>query len=287
MKNVFALSYRNALFLGCGLLFATSCTQKGNPDDPNASGKIIIKGSNTIGEELAPRLIAAFNKDHPKISVELESRGTDSGMDALMAGQCDIAAASRVVTTGELDRARSNHVELQMHSIGSYAIAVVVSAKNSVTNLSRDEVKGIFTGSIQNWKVVGGPDAPIHLYVRDKISGTYLGFRELAMDNQEYATPAKAFTNYTQIVEATAADPAGIGYASLDLVKNAGVKGIPIRGTAPDTLAVEEGRYPFARLLRLYTNKAKESAATMSFIGFVQSDAGQQILKEAGFIPRP
>ena len=57
--------------------------------------KLDIRGSNTFGEELAPRLIAEFRKDHPDLEVSLESKGTASGVLALLDGACDIAAASR------------------------------------------------------------------------------------------------------------------------------------------------------------------------------------------------
>src|SRR5689334_7861976 len=62
------------------------------PDD----GKIIIRGSNTVGEELAPRLIDEYKKDHRTASFDLDSKGTSYGMGALMGGFCDIAGASRL-----------------------------------------------------------------------------------------------------------------------------------------------------------------------------------------------
>src|ERR1041385_1096215 len=70
-------------------------SQKSQAPEASTKGKIVIKGSNTIGEELAPRLIAEFKKDHPAASFELESKATGYGLAALMAGQCNVAAASR------------------------------------------------------------------------------------------------------------------------------------------------------------------------------------------------
>src|SRR5207244_1672975 len=104
-------------------------------------------------------------------TVELESKGTMTGLSGLFSNQCDIAAASRVVTPAELATATSNNTPLNCHMIGSYAVAVVVNASNSVNNIARDQVRDIFTGVIQNWKQVGGTDAPIHLCGRDPISG--------------------------------------------------------------------------------------------------------------------
>src|SRR2546423_189469 len=92
-------------------LALAGCSDNKEPNAPT-QGKVIIKGSNTIGEELAPRLIAEYKKDRPGITFDLESKGTGSGFAALLAGKCNIAAASRVVNYDELAEANSNHVDL-------------------------------------------------------------------------------------------------------------------------------------------------------------------------------
>jgi phosphate transport system substrate-binding protein len=148
-------------------------------------------------------------------------------------------------------------------------------------------VRDIFTGAIQNWKDVGGPGAPIHLYIRDPISGTYLGFRELALENRPYALPTKTLTNYAGIVQTVSQDPIGIGYSSITLPQNPGVKAVQIGGVAPVTDSVNKGNYPYARVLRFYTNKAKEPPAAMDLVHFVESKRGQEIVAEMGCVPRP
>jgi phosphate transport system substrate-binding protein len=124
------------------------------------------------------------------------------------------------------------------------------------------------------------------LHIRDAISGTPLGFQELAMENKPYASEFKAYTNYAGIAEAVAKDVGGIGYVGLDLTHDAGVKALPIRGIPPTAVTVNEGQYPVSRVLRLYTNKTNETAITQDFIRFVQSPGGQKILEAAGFVPR-
>jgi phosphate transport system substrate-binding protein len=274
-------------------VMVASCSEKkeASPAPATAGGpKVIIRGSNTVGEELAPKLIAEYKKTHPDVTFDLESKGTSYGMGALMGGYCDIASASRLPTKEELEVAQFRNVEFNDYVIGSYAVAVVVSAGNAVTNLTREQVRDIFTGALQNWKDVGGTDAPIHLYARDPISGTYLGFKELAMENKPYAPDPKTFTlftNYQAIVQAVAADPNGIGYASFELATNAGVKAVSIGGVEPSVAVVNKGEYPYARTLHLYTSKASETPATADFIQFVQSTNGQEVLAEAGNVPHP
>lgn len=247
--------------------------------------KVVILGSNTVGEELAPRLVAEYRKEHPGVEFEMEFKGTTYGLGALMVGRCDIAAASREATLNEIELGRARDIHLNNHVIGAYDFAVIVNTASPIANLTRDQVRDLFTGTAKSWKDVGGSDAPVSLDIRHPISGTYLGFRELAMENKSYALNAKTFTNYAAIVEAVAQDPNAIGYTTLDLSSKPGVKAITIGGVAPTAATVSNGQYPYVRFLRLYTDKATESPAASSFIEFVQSKRGQEVLSQMGFTP--
>jgi phosphate transport system substrate-binding protein len=271
-----------------GVMVAGCPAGKQTAETPETTlpGKIVIRGSNTIGEELAPRLISEYKKEHPAASFDLECKGTSYGMGALMGGFCDIAGASRLPLKEELEVAQFRNVELNDYVIGAYSVAVVVNAANHVGNLTREQVRDIFTGAIQNWKAVGGPDAPIHLYIRDPISGTYIGFKELAMENKPYASEQNLFTNYTAIVAAVGRDVNGIGYSSFNLAPHSGAKVVSIEGIEPTAAAVNQGKYPYARVLHLYTNKAKERPAALDFIQFIRSPHGQDVLAQMGYVPR-
>ena len=249
--------------------------------------KIIIRGSNTIGEELAPVLIEEYQKAHPGVTFDTEFKGTSYGSGALMVGRCDISAASRDLTQNELELAKDRGIEFNDYLIGYYGVAVVVNAGNPVANLTADQVRDIFTGETKNWNEVGGPDAPIHVYVRDPISGTHLGFQEVAMEKKPYAHGMKTFTNYDAIVQTVGHDKNGIGYSSLELANKTGAKAISIGGVAPTADTVNKGKYPYARALRLFTDKAKETTPARNFILFVQSPAGQKVVEQMGCVPRP
>ncbi len=269
-------------YLGLALLGAAIAGCSGGKTE-----KIVMLGSNTIGEELAPRLVAEYKKEHPAVAFEMEFKGTTYGLGALMVGRCDIAAASREATTNEVELARQRNIEFNDHVIGAYDVAVIVNAGSPVADLTKEQVRDLFVGTAQNWKDVGGPDAPVNLYIRHPISGTYLGFRELAMENKPYALNVKTFTNYIEIVKAVARDPNGIGYATIAQAGQPGVKLVAIGGAAPSVAAVNKGQYPYARVLRLYTDKANESSAAREFLQFVQSERGQTIVKQMGFAPHP
>jgi phosphate transport system substrate-binding protein len=271
-----SISLRSVLLLL--VLAVASCS-------PPAPEKITIRGSNTFGEELAPKLIAEFKKDHPQVTFDAEYKGTPYGFGALMVDKCDIAAASREINTNEVSLAKDRDLDFNNYVIGTYSVAVILNGNSALTNLTLQQVHDLFTGKVQNWKDVGGPDAPVHLYIRDPISGTHLGFKELAMGNDNYAQHPKTFTNYEGIVQAVAQDPSGIGYASVEDTKKPGIKAAAIGGSAPTPEAVQKGKYPYARPLRLYTNKAKENPLTTDFIHFIQSDRGQKVMADMGFVP--
>lgn len=272
--------------LGLGVLLLGGCTEKHADLEAGAAGQVVIKGSNTFGEELGPRLVAEYRTMHPRVTVALEASNSGAGLAALLAGQCDIAATSRRPTPAEEAAARAKGVELKEYLIGYYGVAVIVHAENPVKRLTPAQVKGIFTGTIRNWREVGGPDRPIRLAVRDPASGTSLGFRELAMENRAYAAGAVMHRSYAELAAAVAAEPGTVGYADMHLVKGAGIRAVRIGDTEPTTLSVNEGWYPYARKLRLYTNGKAEAVAACDFALFVQHAPGQRILEELGFVRR-
>ena len=258
-----------------------------NPPTTEAppSGKITIRGSNTVGEELAPALITEYKKAHPNAVFDLESKGTPYGFGALAGGFCDIAGASRLPSKDEAEVLQFRNTELHDHVIGAYSVPVVVNAANPMANLTREQVRDLFTGVITNWSAVGGPDAPVHLFARDPISGTYIGFKELAMENKPYAREQNLFTNYQGIVAGVAKDADGIGYSSLELAASSGVKAVSIGGIAPGVESVNSGEYPYARKLHLFTSKGHESPDALDFIQFALSERGQKVLVETGNTP--
>lgn len=278
--NLVALPLLCCLLTGCPSSKQTTTSEGAKP-------KLVIRGSNTLGEELAPRLIAEYQKTHANLEFDTEFKGTSYGVGALMVDLCDLAAASRQLSTNELALAKDRAIDFNDYIVGSYSVAVVVNPGNPVANLSRDQVRDIFTGAIQNWKEVGGPDAPIQVHIRDQVSGTHLGFQELAMDRKPYPINAKTFTSYESLAQAIGKEANSIGYSSIELAGTPGIKGVAIDGAVPNLETVKQGKYPYARMLHLYTTKAKESAAAKEFAEFVQSPAGQKILVEVGFVPKP
>lgn len=250
------------------------------------AAQLDIRGSNTFGEDLGPRLISEYRRNHPDVDIALESKGTASGILALLDGACDIAAASRPMTEDEQRLGRSRRIVLRQYNIGYYGVAVVVHPDAPVRGLTDRQVRDIFTGAVTNWSAVGGPDAPIRVFIRDATGGTHLGFQEVAMDRLPYAADAHALPNDAALAQALRGEPHGIGFVAMTLVKRLQLKGLQINGIAPSVVAVSDDLYPYARQLRLYTDPSRESAEAAAFIKFVRSVQGQNILDDAGFVRR-
>lgn len=285
LLKCFCLLAASILLFGCP--GTKPVAEDKGPVTAGSADKVIIRGSNTFGEELAPDLVAEFKKSHPTIKFDIETKATGYGIAALRIGQCDIAAASRTVIAEERELAKDANLEMNDYPVANYSVAIIVPANSPVTNLTKDQVREIFTGKTKNWSEVGGPDANINLYIRDPISGACLGFKEIAMKNEEYAAHPKLHTNYTSLVTAVAADPQGIGYCGLSQAKASGVKALTVDGVEASAANVNSGKYAYARLVRFYTNKAQESQLTKDFIKFVVSTRGQEIIQQIGFAPKP
>jgi phosphate transport system substrate-binding protein len=252
---------------------------------PARAEKIVIRGSNTFGEFIGPQLVAAFCRDNPGMEFDLESKGSATGIAALIEGTCDIGASSRMLTQEEWRLARSRGIRLSPHPVGYYGVAVIVHETNPVRSLTDHQVRDLFTGTEKHWSRLSGQDARVQPYIRDPISGTHLGFRELAMQNQPYSPQARLLTNDWAIAEAVRADPAGIGYVGIHLSKHPGVRAVSVNGVPPSALAINEEMYPYARLMILYVNSDKVSLPARQFIRFVQSRRGQAVLEQHGYVP--
>ena len=248
-----------------------------------SAGPVSIKGSNTFGEEFGPLVISAFREKHPGIDVILESKGTGTGIQALLNGECDIASASRAMNEDEVRLAKSRGIRVQHNGVAYYSVAVIVNAENPVSGLADHEVRDLFTGKITSWRDVGGRNAPVALVIRDPSSGTHLGFQELAMANQPYADAALAKASYLAIVEEVAANPNAIGYCDTRTANIRGVKAIAVNQFKPTGVAIAEGLYPYVRMLRFYTRRDGTTPEARKFIQFVQSRDGQTVAENFGY----
>lgn len=95
--------------------------------------------------------------------------GSGVGISALMEGTTDIAMSSRKMKFDEKVKLQEAKKSTKEVVIAYDALAVVVHPSNKVSNLTREQLEGIFTGKIKNWKEVGGADMKIVAYSRERL----------------------------------------------------------------------------------------------------------------------
>ncbi len=247
-----------------------------------------IKGSDTV-LPLSQKAAESYLKANPSAMVTVTGGGSGVGISALLEGTTDIAQASRRIKFDEKQKLQKDGKTAKEVVIAYDALAIVVNPENKVTNLTREQLEGIFTGKVTNWKEVGGEDMKIVPYSRETSSGTYEFFKESVLKNKNYMNGIMSMPATGAIVQSISQTKGGIGYIGLAYLNNS-VKPIHVSYdngktfTAPSVENAKNETYPIVRALYYYYEAAFE-AKVKSFIDYVLSPAGQQIVGEIGFIP--
>jgi phosphate transport system substrate-binding protein len=167
-------------------------------------------------------------------------------------------------------------------------ISLYANDANAVTELTLDQIKGIYMGTITNWKQVGGADAKIIVYGRENSSGTYVYFRDEVLGGKDYTGLMQSMPGTAAVVNAVVKDVNGIGYGGAAYAK--GVKFIKVKkdaaspGYEPTAENVKADLYPISRYLFMYT-RSRPIGATKAFIDWVLSDEGQAVVTQVGYFP--
>jgi len=216
---------------------------------------ISVKGSDSV-LPLAQAEAEEFLKENSGKSVSVTGGGSGVGIAALIDKQVDIATASRKMTTDEIKKANTNGINPVEHVIAYDGITVIVNPKNPVSKLTFDQLRGIYDGSISNWKQVGGEDKPIAVISRDSSSGTYADFKKDVGFN-EYRPDALTQATTGGIVGEVTQNPNAIGYIGFAYVDK-DIKVLSLdngKGSVlPTQKTILSGEYPLSRTLQIYTN---------------------------------
>ena len=243
---------------------------------------ITVKGSDTM-VILAQRWAEKYMAAHPGTTIQVTGGGSGVGISALINGATDICDASRPMKASEREnlKMRFNSLGVEIKSAKD-GLSVYLNDQNPVGDLSLDQLKGIYTGEIKNWKDVGGPDAKIVLYGRENNSGTYVFFRDNVLKGQDYASAMQSLPGTAAVVNAVAKDPNGIGYGGVAYGK--GIKFAKVNGIAPSGETVKDGTYPLTRYLYMYV-RSRPTGALKDYIDWILSPTGQEIVAKIGYFP--
>jgi phosphate transport system substrate-binding protein len=216
-----------------------------------------------------------FMEEYPDIVVNVQGGGSTAGIQATFNRTCNIGSSSRNLRVDERG--------LRVVLIAVDGIAVIVHTTNQIDNLHLEEIRGIFSGEITNWRALGGRDELIIPVTREEGSGTRASFESMIMGNETISDACLVQDSNGAVREIIATTPQGIGYISVGLVDER-EKAVAINGVKPTHANLITGRYRFTRpFLLLYRDEPQ--GEVKKFTDYVLSKEGQRILEANGLIP--
>ena len=276
-----------------------------------------IQGSNTIGADMAPALVAAYMKakgasdikvesagvqneklvlgyvksTRTRLSVRIAAHGSGTGFQGLLNQGADIAASSRPVKTTEattLSRLADMHSPESEHIVGIDGLAIIINQANPISELSVDEIAEIFSGGYQDWSELGGRPGPINVYARDRNSGTWDSFKGMVLGKTfQLVNGASRFESNEELSSRVATDPNGIGFVGLASVNDAKLVAVSdgsAKALKPNKLTVATEDYALSRRLYFYTDDNIRNPYAAEFIQFALANEGQAVVADSGFI---
>lgn len=245
------------------------------------SGTVTLSGSTTV-QPIAQEAADQFMNDNAKANVTVQGGGSSVGITQVSEGTVNIGDSSRELKDEE------KTLGLVDHKVAFDVIVLIVNPGVNVSNLTGDQVKGIFTGGITNWSQVGGADGTITVVTRDSASGTREMFDEKALGSTK-DKPVKLISgaieaNSNGIMRQKVASTKGtIGYVSYGYLDKS-VKPVRFNGVAGNLQTGLDKTYPLSRYLHMFT-RGEATELTKAYIDFVLSPDFQDTTVSKEYIP--
>jgi len=263
----------------CMALIAACCLMAGTA----WAGNIVIKGSTTV-LPIAQKVSEVYMKENPEVKISISGGGSGNGIKALIDGSTDIADSSRFIKDKEVAAAVQQGRYPVPFAVAYDCIVPVVHPSNGVSNLTLEQLKGIYKGKIKNWKDIGGPDRPVVVISRDTSSGTYEVWAKKVMEKERVYPGALLQASNGAVVQAVAKNKNAVGYIGLGYFDNT-VKACTVNGIEGTPETTLNGTFPVSRPLFMFTPGWPEEDVA-NFIHFVlHPDKGQKYVSEAGYVP--
>jgi phosphate transport system substrate-binding protein len=272
LKNTF-------VFVCLCLLFTTTTSQATD----NNQAIISWAGCGITKKAFMAELAKAY-EDKTGVKILLEGGGATRGIRDTVHQKLDMGGSCRMNLPSE-DR---SELHASMHPVAWDALAVITHKSNPVKNISTQKVRDIYKGKITNWRQLGGPNAPIHLYVRrGKISGVGYAIRQYLFKDSmaEFVTEKKYVMRSSGPLEKSIEkDANGIGITGISSARKREVKIIALDDKQPSYENVMRGKYVLYRPLYLVTTPTP-SAKVKDFVSFAMSKEGREIIRQNGTVP--
>jgi phosphate binding protein len=273
-------------------------------------GDIITAGSSTVFP-LSERMAELFQQEGYTGNVTVDSIGSGAGFERFcVAGESDVANASRGIKDSEVEACAAIGRTPIEFRVGTDALAVVVSAENDfLTALSKEQLGKIFSGEFTTWDQVDAayPAEAIGIYSPGADSGTFDFFVEAVVGPLFKNAEGKADLAAAEaallglegaqfseddnvLVQGVEGSPYAIGYFGYAYFsENSGaLKAVAIDDVEPNQGAVDDGTYPLARPLFIYSDATimTEKPQVAAFIYFYLSNVNDNII-DVGYFPAP
>ncbi|KAA3664382.1 MAG: phosphate ABC transporter substrate-binding protein PstS family protein [Chloroflexi bacterium] len=260
----------------------------------DVTGDIVTAGSSTVFP-LSERMAERFVDEGYAGNITIDSIGSGAGFERFcVAGESDISNASRQIKDSEVESCQSIGRDPIEFRVGTDALAVTVSAANDfVTDLSLEQLAAVFSGA-KTWADVDAswPAEPIQRFIPGTDSGTFDFFVEEVFDEDEAPILAASNLQLSEddnvLVQGITGSPYAIGFFGYAYYQeNADALNIlNIEGVEPNGQSVDDGSYPLARPLFIYSTgtimQAKPQVA--DFINFYLTYVNEEVI-DVGYFP--
>jgi phosphate transport system substrate-binding protein len=269
------------------------------------SGSLNSVGSDTMNNMLT-LWAETFRKFYPNVKIQVEGKGSSTAPPALIAGTAQFGPMSRQMRATEIDQFESKYGYKPTELRTSYdALSVYVHKDNPIEKLTLAQVEAIFGKSrrrgfkqnVTTWGQLGltgeWASHPISVYGRNSASGTYGFFKEHVLKNGDYKDSVKEQPGSASVVQGVTEDRYGIGYSGSGY-KTSGVRAVPLAEDEKSQVSsgsyedVTTGKYPLARFLYIYINKAPGKPLDPLVAEFAKlwfSKEGQEVVVKDGYMP--
>ena len=176
----------------------------------------------------------------------------------------------------QLEYASSKGVELQLTPIGHEAFVFLNNIKNPVKSLTKEQIKGMYSGKITSWKEVGGDNRIVCPVSRNKGSGSQTTMEKFMQGEKMVSSTPFALLGQS------------IGFSFRYYVEglnsSSKVKMISVDGIEPSKENIQNGTYPIISDIYMITRKGETNHNVQLFKDYVLSEEGQAILEEVGYV---
>ncbi|WP_121640867.1 PstS family phosphate ABC transporter substrate-binding protein [Virgibacillus sp. Bac330] len=272
---------------------------EGDSESEKVEGSVVIDGSGTVFPLMA-KLAEEYMGEKPDVSVEVSRAGTSAGFEKFLAEDgTDFNDASRVIKDEEKAKAEELGMEIKELKVALDGLTIVTHPDNDwATELTEDQVKGIFLGEYTNWSDVNPdwPEEKIQTYGPNENHGTYEFFYENILEEQDLVSDINLQQDYSTLVTLVAEDKNAIGFFGFGYYDNNKDKvqavsidfGDGAVEPSLDTIA-EDGDYAgYTRPVFTYLNvdNAKEKPQVLDYALYIMNNVNE-FAGETGFAPIP